>query len=316
MTDVTHPTHLRSTPQLATPTDRIVLQGVSAFGYHGVLDFEKHDGQRFVVDVVMSLDLAPAGRSDALGRTVSYAEVAASVVERITGPSFDLIERLAEVIADDVLSHDLVDAVEVVVHKPQAPVGHPFIDVQVRLQRSNAPAVVIALGSNLGDRGEVLLEAVGQLRRLDGLIVTRVSSLVESDPVGGPEQPPYLNAVLVGRSSLPPAELLAALHDIERDHGRTREVRWGARTLDLDLIQFGRPGSRHEVVSDDPALTLPHPRAVERAFVLVPWTDADPSATLRTAPGDDGADGIRPVGQLVSGLDRSGVRSGPDWGKP
>ncbi|MEO6997323.1 MAG: 2-amino-4-hydroxy-6-hydroxymethyldihydropteridine diphosphokinase [Terracoccus sp.] len=309
-TEATHPSGLASVPH---PTDRILLQGVSAFGYHGVLDFEKRDGQAFVVDVAMSLDLAPAGRSDALESTVSYAEVAASVVERITGPSFDLIERLAEVIADDVLIHDLVDAVEVVVHKPHAPVGHPFTDVQVRVERSNAPAVVIALGSNLGDRGETLAAAVGSLRTLAGLTVTRVSPLVETDPVGGPEQPPYLNAVVVGRSSLPAAALLAALHAIENEHGRTREVRWGARTLDLDLIQFGRPGGRHEVVSDDPALTLPHPRAGERAFVLVPWSDADPQAALRTGAGEHG---IRPVTGLVSGLDRSGVRSGPAWEQP
>ncbi len=297
----------------ARTTDRILLQGVSAFGHHGVLDFEKRDGQTFVVDVAMTLDLAPAGRSDALETTVSYAEVATSVVERITGPSFDLIERLAEVIADDVLTHALVDAVEVAVHKPQAPVGHPFTDVQVRIERLNAPAVVIALGSNLGDRGETLAAAVGSLRGLEGLTVTRVSPLVETDPVGGPEQPPYLNAVVVGRSTLAPAALLAALHGIEHDHGRTRDIRWGARTLDLDLIAFGRPGSSHEVVSDDPALTLPHPRAVERAFVLVPWREADPLATLRTAPG---ADGIRPVGSLVAQLDRSGVRAGPVWEQP
>lgn len=295
------------------PTDRILLQGVSAFGHHGVLDFEKRDGQTFVVDVAMTFDLAPAGRSDALETTVSYAEVATAVVERITGPSFDLIERLAEVIADDVLTHALVDAVEVAVHKPQAPVGHPFTDVQVRIERSNAPAVVIALGSNLGDRGETLAAAVGSLRALTGLTVTRVSPLVETDPVGGPEQPPYLNAVVVGRSTLAPAALLAALHDIEHDHGRTRDIRWGARTLDLDLVAFGRPGSRHEVLSDDPALTLPHPRAVERAFVLVPWSDADPMATLRTAPGTGG---IRPVAGLVAELDRSGVRAGPAWEQP
>ena len=190
------------------------------------------------------------------------------------------------------------------------PSGHPFTDVQVSVARTNAPAVVVALGSNLGDRGETLAAAVGSLNGVAGLAVTGVSSLVETDPVGGPEQPPYLNAVVVGRSSLAPAALLAALHDIEHDHGRTRDVRWGARTLDLDLIQFGRPGSRHEVVSDDPALTLPHPRAVERAFVLVPWVEADPAATLRTGPG---ADGIRPVDGLVASLDRSGVRPGPGW---
>ncbi|MGO4598942.1 2-amino-4-hydroxy-6-hydroxymethyldihydropteridine diphosphokinase [Terrabacter sp. 2RAF25] len=290
--------------------DRIVLQGVSARGNHGVLDFEKRDGQTFVVDVTMVCDLEPAGRTDALAATVNYADVAADVVARITGPSFDLIERLAEVIADDVLRHDLVDRVEVVVHKPEAPVGQPFTDVQVRVERDNAAHVVIALGTNLGDRGQTLVDAVASLTALPGLTVTSVSDIVATDPVGGPEQPEYLNAVVVARSILYPHDLLAELHRIEADHGRTREIRWGARTLDLDLIQYGQPGGHREVVSDDPALTLPHPRARERAFVLVPWSDADPQATLRVDPG---ADGIRPVADLLADLDRSGVRPGPRW---
>lgn len=291
-------------------TDRIVLQGVSARGNHGVLDFEKRDGQTFLVDVTMRCDLRRAGRTDDLAATVNYAEVADDVVARITGPSFDLIERLAEVIADDVLRHDLVESVEVVVHKPEAPVGHPFTDVRVRVERANAAAVAIALGSNLGDRGETLASAVRALRELAGLTVTSVSELVETDPVGGPEQPPYLNAVAVGRSDLAPHDLLAALHRIEADHDRTREIRWGARTLDLDLLQYGTPGGSREVVSDAAELTLPHPRAHERAFVLVPWSDADPRAVLRVAPGPGG---VRPVADLLADLDRSGVRPGPRW---
>lgn len=293
-------------------TDRIVLQGVSARGTHGVLDVEKRDGQTFVVDVAMMVDLAAAGRSDDLAQTVNYAEVADAVVARITGPSFDLIERLAEVIADDVLTYDRVDAVEVVVHKPEAPVGHPFTDVQVRVGRVNAPQVVIALGSNLGDRGQTLAAAVDELRSKAGITVTAVSPIVETDPVGGPDQPPYLNAVVIGRSDLPPRHLLDTLHSIEASHGRTREIRWGARTLDLDLIAYGAPGSRHEVISDDPQLTLPHPRAGERAFVLAPWEAADARARLRVGAGDGG---IRPVSDLLRGLDRSGVRPGPEWGK-
>ncbi|WP_374968022.1 2-amino-4-hydroxy-6-hydroxymethyldihydropteridine diphosphokinase [Terrabacter sp. BE26] len=290
--------------------DRIVLQGVSAQGHHGVLDVEKRDGQTFLVDVTMWCDLERAGRSDRLAATVNYAEVADAVVARITGPSFDLIERLAEVIADDVLRHDLVDSVEVVVHKPEAPVGQPFTDVQVCVQRVGGAHVAVALGSNLGDRGQTLTAAVRALRDLPGLTVTAVSSLVETDPVGGPEQPPYLNAVALGRTTLAPAELLAALHRIEADHDRTREVRWGARTLDLDLLQYGTPGGALEVLSDDPALLLPHPRAHERAFVLVPWADAEPAAILRVRPGDDG---IRPVADILADLDRSGVRPGPEW---
>ena len=141
-------------------TDRIHLRGVEAVGYHGVLPDEKRDGQPFVVDVVMELDLAAAGASDALDDTVSYAEVAGEVMARITGPSFDLIERLAEVIADDVLDHALVDAVTVTVHKPQAPVGHPFSDVAVEVHRTRGIPVVVALGANLGDARASLESAV------------------------------------------------------------------------------------------------------------------------------------------------------------
>lgn len=293
-------------------SDQIVLKGVSARGFHGVLEAEKRDGQPFVVDVHLTLDLSRAGRTDDLAATVNYAEVASAVVARITGPSFDLIERLAEVIADDVLGHPLVDAVEVVVHKPEAPVGHPFTDVEVRIRRSNGPRAVIALGSNLGDRGRTLSLAVDALRALPGFTLTSVSPIVETDPVGGPEQPPYLNAVVLGRTTLDPAELLEALHRIEAAHGRTREVRWGARTLDLDLIQFGAPGSGQEVVSDDERLTLPHPRAAERAFVLLPWVRAEPEARVRVGPGEND---IRPIAELLDRLDRSGVRPGPEWGQ-
>lgn len=291
-------------------TDRIVLQGVSARGFHGVLADEKRDGQTFVVDTTLELDLAEAGRRDDLAATVNYAEVAADVVARITGPSFDLIERLAEVIAGDVLRRDRVELVEVVVHKPEAPVGQPFTDVQVRIRRGGVP-VVIALGSNLGDRGQTLRSALEALATRAGVIVTDTSPIVETDPVGGPAgQPPFLNAIALARTDLDPEELLGVLHEVEAAHGRTREVRWGARTLDLDLIQYGRPGTAGEVCSAAPALTLPHPRAAERAFVLVPWNLADPSARLRV--GKD-VGGIRPVRELLAGLDRSGVRPGPEW---
>ena len=288
-------------------TDRIHLRGVEAFGYHGVLPDEKRDGQPFVVDVVMELDLATAGGSDALDDTVSYAEIAGEVVARITGPSFDLIERLAEVVADDVLRHRLVDAATVTVHKPQAPVGHPFTDVAVEVHRTRGVPVVGALGANLGDARATLESAVHAVAGLPGMRVRAVSPLVETDPVGGPEQPVYLNAVLVGDTTLDPDDLLRRLHEIEADHGRTREVRWDARTLDLDLIQVGTPASGSEVRREEPALTLPHPRAHERGFVLVPWSLADPAATIR-------ADGqVRPVADLVGEVDTSGVRPGPDW---
>ncbi len=285
-------------------TDQIALKGISARGFHGVLDFERREGQTFIVDVVLDVDLTAAGASDDLADTVNYAEVAGDVVALIEGEPLNLIETLAARIADRVLARPLVEAVEVVVHKPEAPVGHSFTDVQVRVQRERQAPVVIAMGSNIGDSLETLHDAAVALY---GLIdIDGVSSLVETDPVGGPDQPAYLNAVVTGTTSLAPSSLLAGLHDIERAHGRTREVRWGPRTLDLDLIQYGDPVFDTDVRMEGVTLTLPHPRAHERAFVLVPWLEADSEATLRV----DGK--VRRVTDLVAGLDTSGVRPGPD----
>lgn len=283
--------------------DLIRVLGVRATGHHGVFDFEKRDGQEFVVDVELSVDLARAGSSDVLTQTVHYGEVAADIVARIEGEPFDLIERLAHVIARDCVSRPLVEAATVTVHKPQAPVGVPFGDVQVVVHRvRGAVPVVIALGANLGDPAATLDAAVTAVAGLDGLVVGRVSRYVETDPVGGPEQPAYANAVLVGLTTLTPHHLLRLLHEIEAAHGRTREIRWGARTLDLDLIQYGTPGEFSEALSEDADLLLPHPRAHERAFVLVPWLDADPDAVLRTPHG------LSSVADVLADLGSAGVR--------
>ena len=156
---------------------------------------------------------------------------------------------------------------------------------------------VIALGANLGDRLATLAAAVDALRSLGS--VTAVSSVHETDPVGGPDQPAYLNAVVVLETGLDPLALLTALQGIEAEHGRTREVRWGARTLDLDILDMDG------IVRTDPDLELPHPRAHERAFVLVPWREVDPAAVVvgRGAVADllaaVGTDGVRSHGHAL-----------------
>jgi dihydroneopterin aldolase / 2-amino-4-hydroxy-6-hydroxymethyldihydropteridine diphosphokinase len=291
-------------------TDRIVLEGVSARGHHGVLAWEKQQGQRFVVDLTLEVDLSRPGESDDLAHTVNYAQVAADVVAIIGGEPLDLIEAVAHRIALAALAYPLVEAVEVTVHKPEAPVGVPFTDVSVRVRRERDVPVVIAMGGNLGDVRSTLGSAVRTIGQLDGVRVDSVSPLVETDPVGGPEQPVYLNAVLLAHTRLAPHRLLTALHRIEAAHGRVRETRWGARTLDLDLIQYGDPTVGTDVVNADPELTLPHPRAAERAFVLAPWASADPEAVLRVGPA---ADDVADVSALLRAADRDGVRPGPDW---
>jgi 2-amino-4-hydroxy-6-hydroxymethyldihydropteridine diphosphokinase len=135
---------------------------------------------------------------------------------------------------------------------------------------------VLSLGANLGDRAGTLRAALAALAE-QGLVAR--STLYETPPWGPVEQPPYLNAVAVVRGDRDAAGWLALAHQLEQAAGRTREVRWGARTLDVDVVTVtGEDGT--PVVTDDPELTLPHPRAHLRAFVLVPWLALDPAATL------------------------------------
>ena len=131
---------------------------------------------------------------------------------------------------------------------------------------------VIALGSNLGNRELYIDSAVAEIAKI--IEVTHLSTNNETDPVGGPAQPKYLNAVLIGESVRSAHELLNSLLEIESRLGRTREIHWGARTIDLDLIVYG------DEKIDTPDLVLPHPRAHERRFVLEPWAEIDPDAII------------------------------------
>jgi 2-amino-4-hydroxy-6-hydroxymethyldihydropteridine diphosphokinase len=133
---------------------------------------------------------------------------------------------------------------------------------------------VISLGSNIGSPKANLDLAVGLLREATELVA--VSSYFQTKPVGGPEQADYLNAVAIVESELPAQDLLVVLNGIETAMGRTREIHWGPRVIDLDLIQYGG------LLVKDEKLTLPHPRAHERRFVLAPWFEIEPEAILLT----------------------------------
>lgn len=147
--------------------------------------------------------------------------------------------------------------------------------------------VVLALGSNIGDRLASIQAGIDHLAGVPGIDPRGVSAVFETSPVGGPDQPDYLNAVLLACSALPCEQILRHTQAAEQAQGRVRTVRWGPRTLDIDIIACG------DEVSDDPRLTLPHPRAHERSFVLLPWHDVDPGATLP---------GAGPVANLLAAL--------------
>ncbi|MFC0674084.1 2-amino-4-hydroxy-6-hydroxymethyldihydropteridine diphosphokinase [Brachybacterium hainanense] len=286
--------------------DMIELLGVRARGHHGVLESEKREGQEFLVDVRMQLGTRAAARTDALGRTVNYAEVADAIVAEIRSESRDLVETVAAQIAARILREQpLVRCVEVTLHKPSAPIPHPFEDVRIRIVRE-APAVdaVLAVGGNLGDRAAHLERALMLLADEPGVEIAWTGPVLETDPVGGVPQAAFLNSVIGVRTVLGPWELLELARAIEADAHRRREVRWGPRTLDVDVITYG------DLVQDDPELILPHPRAAERAFVLAPWAAARPAAVL---PGHGGVQEL-----LERAEDRHGLRPGaqvPGYGR-
>jgi 2-amino-4-hydroxy-6-hydroxymethyldihydropteridine diphosphokinase len=157
--------------------------------------------------------------------------------------------------------------------------------------------VVLALGSNLGDRLATLQGAVTVLFSETALKLSAISPVYETVPVGGPPQPEYLNAILTAYTTLHPMALLHRCQQAEQAFQRTRSEVWGPRTLDVDIIVYG------DLVSDDPVLTLPHPRARERAFVLAPWLDAEPDGEL---PGQG------QISDLLAAVGRAGVRRRDD----
>jgi dihydroneopterin aldolase/2-amino-4-hydroxy-6-hydroxymethyldihydropteridine diphosphokinase len=274
-------------PHVAT----VALHGLRAHGRHGALPEETALGQEFVIDAALQVHTGQAAEHDDLSATADYGVLATRLTEVVTGKPVALIETLVERLLDVCLADPAVAAATVTVHKPAAPIPLPFGDVTVTASRRRPG--VLSLGSNLGDRLAHLQAAVDVLRAFG---LRAVSPVYETDPVGGPEQEPYLNAVVLVEGAAP-RRLLEVGRAIEASRRRERTVRWGPRTLDVDVIAAG------SAVLADPDLVVPHPRAHERAFVLVPWLAVDPAAVLP----EHG-----PVADLVAAVDTTGVRRRDD----
>lgn len=280
-----------------TTPDMIWLTGITARAHHGVFDFEREQGQVFMFDIGIEVDTRAAARSDSLEDTTNYAEVAAALHGILTAGPVDLIETVAERMAAKALNFPGVRAATVVLHKPEAPVGLPFADVSLTIHRTALTVVppepvqvVLGLGGNVGDVRAALTAAVAGLSadlddlRIGPLVETAAMVLPDSDP-----QRNYLNTVVSGQTRLSARELLERAHHLEQAAGRRREVRWGPRTLDIDLLAYG------DLTSTDPALTLPHPGIAERPFVVVPWAALEPDRALGGTTLSAAAATMRPV---------------------
>ncbi len=271
--------------------DIFTITAIEAYAYHGVFADEKKAGQPFVVDISYRLDTRRASRNDDLASTVSYAEIAQLVHEELLGGaeriSYDLLETLAERIAWRVLTAARIAWMKICLHKPEAPIGVPFFDVTLTIERTPlsvaAPQprrVLFALGANSGTNPkQQLADAVVELetRIGQGPASARRSSLLRTAALLAPgqaPQPDYYNCAVVVHSALAAEEILAISQQLEAEAGRVRSEHWGQRPLDIDIIAIDGLTSRQ------PHLQLPHPRASERPFVLMPAAQIAPDMQL------------------------------------
>ena len=256
-------------------SDQIHISGLRAVAVVGALPHEREIAQPLQIDLAIDVDLGDAGNSDELTDTVHYGEVAEQVVAAVEESKDSLLERVATRVADLVLSFSRVEAVGVTLTKLRPPIAVDAATtaVQIRRTRGEVDSVplsrhtaFIALGSNLGDRESFLRAGV---LGLGGVVA--MSQVYETDPVGGPDdQGAYLNMVVEIETTLDPFALLRRCRRVEAQSMRQRVVRWGPRTLDVDIVMYD------DVHIESEQLTIPHPRFADRRFVLVPLNDIAP----------------------------------------
>ena len=251
--------------------DKIYINNLEFIGFHGVFPEEKKLGQKFLVSLELIVDTKEAGKTGDLTKSVHYGLVAQDVERIFLEKSIDLIETCAENIAEMVLKkYELVKEVKVTVKKPWAPLQMHFENVAVEISRK-WHKVYLSLGSNMGDKRENLLEAIKRVGELENTEVVKSSTILETEPFGYIEQDNFLNACLEVKTLLTPQEFLSSILKIELDMGRVREIKWGPRVIDIDILFYDA-----EIIQED-NLAVPHPWICEREFVLEPLSEIAPN---------------------------------------
>lgn len=252
--------------------DKIIISRLNVFCNHGVFEEENINGQNFYVSAEIGIDAVKPGKTDELCDSVNYAEICTMITAWMKSNTCNLIETVAHNLAIMILEYsDLVQTVKIRIDKPEAPIGLPFDTVAVEIERGWHTAY-IAFGSNIGDSKAIIEKGLSELSDTPGIKLLQKSSVIVTKPYGGVEQDDFLNGCLSIRTRLNPYELLDELHRIENNAGRTREIHWGPRTLDLDIVMYD------EYVMHTKNLTIPHVDMANRLFVLEPLMEIAPFA--------------------------------------
>ncbi len=248
--------------------DQIKISGLAFWAYHGVLESEQQQGQRFLIDCTYTLDTSVC--LDELSRTVHYGELSGKIIDFCQEKSYRLLETLGNDLAAHLLiSYPLIDRLTLTIHKPGAPIPHQFSDVCLTLTRSRH-IVYLGIGSNLGDR-TAFLDLLRREAEADPHIKVRaLSGYHETKPYGVTDQPDFLNAVIKLETIYTPMQLLAFCQRTEALAGRVKTRRWGERSLDVDILFYD------DLILETEALCVPHADLHRRSFVLAPFCEIDP----------------------------------------
>lgn len=251
--------------------DEIRISNLEVFGHHGVYEEENTLGQKFLVSAVLYTDTRIAGKTDSLEYSIHYGDVCHTIKRIMEERNYKLLETVAETIAERLLQqYDSLKSIELEIKKPWAPIMLPIDTVSVKIKRC-WHKVVFSIGSNIGNRKEHLDYAVQQLQENAEYRAVRVSSYIETEPYGYLNQDVFLNACIVCETLLTPEEVLADIHRVEQERNRTREIHWGPRTLDIDILFYDK-----ELI-ETADLCIPHPEIPLRRFVLEPLAELEPN---------------------------------------
>lgn len=248
--------------------DKIVLSNLEFYGYHGYFPEENVLGQRFKVSIEAYGELSLSHTSGDLDDSVSYVDIFDVVKEVFYSKKYKILEQLGYDIGKAIIAKFFrIKSVQVLVMKPEVPipVTCDYFGIQQEIKRETI--AYLGLGSNLGDREGYLNSAIHQLDFHKEIEVTKTSKVYETDPFGYEDQGMFLNMVVEVKTSLSPRALLKYCNHIESNLLRQRDVKWGPRTIDVDILTY------EDYTSDEEILTLPHPGVTQRAFVLLPLKD-------------------------------------------
>ena len=251
--------------------DKIVIRDLEIFAFHGVFEGEKSVGQKFLVSLELSLDLSLASRNNDLTKSVHYGELCEKIEAEFKKESYDLIETACEKLCEFVLlEYDIVNEVKVIVKKPWAPIHKSLDTVFIEMTRRWSKAY-LSYGSNMGNKREYIERELKILDDSKFIKLIKKSTLIDTKPWGYTEQDDFLNGACIIKTILNPIFLMEFLLDVEKKLDRERKIKWGPRTIDLDIIFYD------DLVTDDDFITLPHPRAHLREFVLEPINEIAPN---------------------------------------